>query len=115
MPEVCTEQWIADRARLRVLHLQHPEWTQCRLAQEIGRSRGWVQKWLRRFREVDPTDQTVIMGHSSRPRAPFPTYPEEVEAKIVSIRGRATCPSAAGARTKNDPVFSARRSGDASP
>lgn len=86
MAEVCTEQWIADRARLRVLSTQHLEWTQTRLAQELGRSRGWVQKWLRRFRQADPADQTVLLGHSSRPRTPLPTYSEEVEAKIVSIR-----------------------------
>jgi hypothetical protein len=41
MSDVCTEQWIADRARLRVLREQHPEWTQPRLAQEVGRSLGW--------------------------------------------------------------------------
>ena len=86
MSEVCTEQWIADRACLRLLATQHPEWTQPRLAQEVGRSRGWVQKWLRRFREADPTDQTVLLGRSSRPHTPFPNYAAEVETKIVSIR-----------------------------
>lgn len=86
MSEVCTEQWIADRARLKVLSTQHPEWTQPRLAQEVGRSLGWVKKWLRRFREAGSTDPSVIFGRSPRSRTPFPAYPEEVEAKIVSIR-----------------------------
>lgn len=86
MAEVCTEQWIADRARLRVLREQHTEWTQQRLAQELGRSLGWVKKWLRRFREAGPRDQTVIFGRSPRKRSPFPEYPAEVEAKILNIR-----------------------------
>lgn len=64
----------------------HPEWTQPRLAQELDRSLGWVKKWLARFRKAGPADQTVILGHSSRPQTPFPKLPEVVESRILSIR-----------------------------
>lgn len=38
--------WIADRATLRNLAREHPEWTQQDLAEAVGRSLSWVKKWL---------------------------------------------------------------------
>ena len=46
------ERWIADRAMLQQLIQKHPEWTQQELADWIGRSLGWVKKWVKRLREV---------------------------------------------------------------
>ncbi len=46
------ERWIADRAMLQQLIQKHPEWTQQELADWIGRSLGWVKKWVKRLREA---------------------------------------------------------------
>ena len=40
-------QWIADRAALRCLSQQHPDWTQQEFAVCIGRSRRFVKQWLK--------------------------------------------------------------------
>ncbi len=53
----CMEaQWIADRAALRCLSRQHPQWTHTQLATCLGRSVSWVKKWLRRLREAPADD-----------------------------------------------------------
>src|SRR6266516_5138028 len=47
-----TEPWVADRAQLQHLLHEHPEWTHKELADWIGRSLGWVKKWVKRLREA---------------------------------------------------------------
>lgn len=79
-------QWIVDRARLRQLRQQHPDWTQARLGEELGYSLSWVRKWLKRFARADPEDDSVLF---SRPRAPCHRQKRvkpEVERKILEIR-----------------------------
>src|SRR5215831_13719177 len=49
-------EWIADRATLRSLAREHPEWTQQDLADAVGRSLSWIKKWLKRLREAPPDD-----------------------------------------------------------
>ncbi len=56
--------WQADRAKLRFLWLERPEWTQGQLAQAINRSLSWVKKWLRRFKQVALDNQRVLLGLS---------------------------------------------------
>ncbi|HET8853928.1 MAG TPA: integrase, partial [Ktedonobacteraceae bacterium] len=56
------ECWVADRALLRRLIQAHPEWTQKELAAWIGRSLGWVKKWVKRLREAPPGDTSVLFG-----------------------------------------------------
>src|ERR1041385_3520679 len=48
------EEWMRDRARLRNLLTQHPDWRQQDYAQAVGRSISWVKKWRKRLREADP-------------------------------------------------------------
>jgi hypothetical protein len=38
-------EWIADRATLRSLAREHPEWTQQDLVDALGRSLSWIKKW----------------------------------------------------------------------
>ncbi len=54
------EIWYADRARLRELHQQHPEYTIPQLMQFTGRSRTFVKKRLKRFNSVPPQDEPVL-------------------------------------------------------
>jgi hypothetical protein len=55
------EHWIADRAMLQRLLQLHPEWTQQELADWIGRSKGWVKKWVKRLREAPPGVQPQLV------------------------------------------------------
>jgi len=47
-------QLIAQRAALRCLANQHPEWTRRQLAAAVGFSVSAAKKWLKRFREAAP-------------------------------------------------------------
>ena len=80
------EQWIIDRARLRDLLAEHPDWTKRRLAEEMGRSISWVKKWRRRFREAEPNDDSVLYGLSRARHNPPPSIAEEVVERILEIR-----------------------------
>lgn len=79
-------KWIVDRARLRMLRQQHPEWKNSRLAEELGYSLSWVKKWRKRLAEVDPEDDTVLFSRSRAPCQHHQWVGEEVERKILEIR-----------------------------
>ena len=79
-------QWIVDRARLRRLRQQQPDWKQARLAEELGYSLSWVKKWLKRFAEAGSEDDAILL---SQPRAPSQRQKrvtEAVERKVLEIR-----------------------------
>jgi transposase InsO family protein len=84
-----TTSYYADRMNLSCLQRLHPDWTQPQLAQALGRSLGWVKKWLRRFREGrakrEPLAQ-VVQGHSrARKHPPQATHPL-VQERILAMR-----------------------------
>jgi len=84
-----TTSYYADRVNLSCLQRLHPDWTQPQLAQALGRSLGWVKKWLRRFREGrakrEPLAQ-VMQGHSrARKHPPQATHPL-VQERILAMR-----------------------------
>ena len=80
------EHWIADRAMLQRLLQLHPEWTQQELADWIGRSVGWVKKWVKRLREAPPGDTRVLFGKPLGRKTPYPQTDHEVEERILAIR-----------------------------
>ena len=80
------EQWIADRAMLQRLLKHHPEWTQQELANWIGRSKGWVKKWVKRFREAPPADGSVLLGKPRGRTTPYPQTDQEVQERIIALR-----------------------------
>ena len=56
------------------------------MANEIGRSKPWVKKWLYRIRSAPVEDQRVLLGKSHlRKHPPTPLDPKIVE-KILEIR-----------------------------
>jgi transposase InsO family protein len=79
-------EWIVDRARLRHLKEQHPEWKQEKLAEILGRSQSWISKWLKRFAEAEPDDHTVFLSQSREPHTRQKHVQPEVERKILEIR-----------------------------
>jgi hypothetical protein len=80
------ERWVADRAMLQQLMQKHPEWTQQELADWIGRSLGWVKKWVKRLREAPPGDARVLFGKPFGRKTPYPQTDPRVEERILAIR-----------------------------
>src|SRR5918912_763392 len=79
-------EWSADRANLRLVLRDHPEWSVPQLAQQLGRSVSWVKKWRRRLRAAPPDDEEALR---SRPRArthPPPAVPRLAVERILAIR-----------------------------
>lgn len=56
------------------------------MADEIGCSKSWVKKWLRRIRCVSLEDQQVMYGLPRVPKHPPPRFSPEVVNKILEIR-----------------------------
>jgi hypothetical protein len=80
------ERWVADRAMLYRLMRLHPELTQKESAAWIGRSVGWVKKWVKRFREASPGDGSVFLGKPRSRTTPYPQTDHEVQERIIAIR-----------------------------
>jgi len=80
------EQYFVDRCTLRCLRKEHPDWSQRKLAQTVGRSRTWVKKWLRRMRGADPEDKSVLESKSRARKHPPPKIKPEVIERILEIR-----------------------------
>jgi transposase InsO family protein len=78
--------WYAERYRLRQLRQQHPDWSQVKLAQELGHSYSWVKKWLKRLAQSAPDDNQVLRGRSRAPKHPRPAIAPEVVKEILTIR-----------------------------
>ena len=67
------EEWYADRANLRELMRQHPDWSSAQLARALGRSLSWVKQWRRRLAAAPPGDDTVLASRSRARRQPPPS------------------------------------------
>lgn len=80
------EQWQVDRARLRELRQQHPEWGKRELAQQIGRSLSWVKKWCKRLAAATSDDQKVLKSRSRRPKRSGSPIEQAVIQRILAIR-----------------------------
>src|SRR3989442_7365520 len=92
------DEWSADRARLRCALRDHPDWSGAGLAQELGRSLGWVKKWRRRFVAAPPDDEAVLRSRSRARIRPPPTVPRVAVERVLAIRddppaGRQRVPS----------------------
>jgi len=79
-------QWVADRRHLRTLLAARPEWTHQDLAAAIGRSLGWVKKWIKRLRNATPDDDTVLQSQSRARKHPPPALSQPVIDRILAIR-----------------------------
>src|SRR5438067_6937293 len=80
------EEWIADRALLRRLLHDHPEWTQPQLAAAVGRSLGFVKKWVKRLRQAPQGDVSVLFGLPPGRKTAYPQIDPLVEERILAIR-----------------------------
>ncbi len=80
------EQLVAARAHLRHLLQVHPDWPYQEYADQIGRPRDWVKRWVKRLRAAPPDDETVLWNRSSaRHHLPPPLDPSVID-RILEIR-----------------------------
>ncbi|HEY7123470.1 MAG TPA: integrase core domain-containing protein [Ktedonobacterales bacterium] len=77
---------VANRAHLRHLLREHPDWPRQEYADQIGRSLGWVKKWMKRLREAPPTDEAVLWRRSSARIHPPPKTSALAIERILDIR-----------------------------
>ena len=61
-------QWQADRSMLRTLLRTHPTCTQRDYAAAVGRSGGWVRKWIKRrlmpaFGDLEESQASPLRGY----------------------------------------------------
>jgi transposase InsO family protein len=81
--------YYAARANLYHLWQQHPEWDHATLAAAIGSSKGWVKKWLKRFREEQAAGvplADILPGHSRARKHPPLKTPALVVEQVLAIR-----------------------------
>jgi transposase InsO family protein len=79
-------EWLADRANLRRVLRDHPEWSVPQLAQHLGRSVSWVKKWRRRLREAAPDDEAVLQSRSRARKHPPPSLSPLAIERVLAIR-----------------------------
>jgi hypothetical protein len=79
-------EWIADRTTLRALLGRHPTWTLQDFADALGRSLGWVKKWVRRLRGAPSEDDTVLHSRSRARQHPPPRLSPVVIERLLEIR-----------------------------
>lgn len=80
------EQWRVDRVKLREELAKNPQVAISGLAQQTGRSMGWVKKWRKRLLAAGLQDDQALLSHSRAPRHPPPTIRPEVVERILDIR-----------------------------
>jgi len=80
------EQWFVDRVRLRELLLKNPQASRQHLAEQTGRSMGWVHKWRNRLLAARPDDEDVLHGRPCAPHHPPQAIRQEVVNRILEIR-----------------------------
>lgn len=80
------EEWVVDRANLRQLLHDQPDWSTQQYVEAVGRSRRWVQKWRRRLQAAAPEDETVLYSQSRARKTPPEPYAPAVIARILALR-----------------------------
>jgi hypothetical protein len=80
------EEWVVSRSKLREVWVEHPEWSRKKMADEVGRSKSWVKKWIKRIRGAPLESQEVLRGKSRLRIHPPPPMETKVIDKILEIR-----------------------------
>lgn len=78
-------EWMIDRQRLRDLLQETPALTYAEMGVQVGRSLGWVKKWVPRLR-VDLNDNRLLERRRSPRRYGQPSRSPLVVEKILAIR-----------------------------
>src|SRR5687767_1985216 len=77
---------IFERMQLHRIIDLHPDWTNQHLADELGKSEGWVRKW--RDRLLNPSQQNfkMYLSQSRAPKTIWRETPTEVKNIIGDMR-----------------------------
>jgi hypothetical protein len=80
------EHLVAARAHLRRLLVAHPDWPYHEYAEQVGRPRDWVKRWVKRLRAAPAEEEAVLWDRSSaRHQLPPPFDPLAID-RILAIR-----------------------------
>jgi transposase InsO family protein len=82
----CEEKRQTDRTNLRLLKLEHPDWTHSQLAIALSRSLSWIKKWLKRLSLAAPTEPSVLFSQKRGPKTPPPPPNPLLVERILAIR-----------------------------
>ena len=82
------EEWIVSRSKLREVWVEHPEWSRQKMAEEVGRSKSWVKKWIKRIRSAPLESQESLRGKSRVRKHPPPPMEPKIVEKILEIRAQ---------------------------
>jgi hypothetical protein len=80
------EQWLVDRARLRQLMYDQPDWTNPQYADALGHCLNWVKKWKKRLRGTTVDDESALHSQSRARKTPPAPYHPDVLARILELR-----------------------------
>ncbi len=85
-------QWQADRSMLRTLVRTQPTWTYHDYAAAVGRSQGWVRKWIKRLRAAPADDVAVLRSYSRTRKQLPPKLSQVVIDRLLAIRSAPPAP-----------------------
>ncbi|NWJ49095.1 MAG: hypothetical protein HXX08_24825 [Chloroflexi bacterium] len=82
----CEEKRQADRANLRLLLRDQPDWNHSQLAFAINRSLSWIKKWCNRLKKAPSDDPSVLISLKRGRKSPFPPPNPLLVERILEIR-----------------------------
>lgn len=82
------EQWVIDRARLRELMNEHPDYSHSELAKEVKRSKSWVKKWRKRLSGTKLGDDQVLHRRKNCAQRRKRCQSAEVIERVLAIRDK---------------------------
>lgn len=74
------------RMKLHDLIEQHPNWSNYRLSDELGKSESWIRKWRNRFREAEQESFEMYQSQSCAPKTIWRETPLEVKKVVAQLR-----------------------------
>lgn len=79
-------QWIFDRMRLYRLWQAHPDWSLRQFGRILGYDKGWVRKWLSRFKSTSEQSFRMFLSESRAPKTCPHRTSDEVRQVIGDLR-----------------------------
>ncbi len=78
--------WPVGRVKLYELWRENPQRKHSKLAEAVGFSVSWVEKWLGRFTQANPDDVSIFFSQSRARYTLSKKVTTEVEEAILDIR-----------------------------
>jgi len=79
-------EYIFARMQLHRLLSNVPDWSDQRLARELGRSESWVRKWRQRLSQATEQHFTIYLSESRAPKTIWRQTPDVVKHVIGELR-----------------------------